>query len=61
MQCAMISWPWKATSIPTRYEMFVFSVDGAYTTRKLNWQIFVQVTMWDFYSKCTVHATESFV
>jgi hypothetical protein len=39
MQCAMISWTWKATSILMRYERFVFSVVGApcaCTVRQMN-------------------------
>lgn len=41
MQCAMISWTWKATSILMRYETFVFPVDGLYIMRQLNRQISV--------------------
>jgi len=39
MQCAMISWTWKATSILMRYGTSVFSVVGApcaYTVRRMN-------------------------
>jgi hypothetical protein len=46
MQCAMIFWNWKATSILMRYAKFVFSVDVAYIMRQLNGQINVHKIFW---------------